>query len=493
MKILVLQLARLGDIYLTWPTLRALHRLHPEAELHVVVRERFAAALEGLKLPLQIHILKTKEILGPVLTDENLDTALERIEIFSENLRREEFDEIINLSFSPFSSYLAEACRSEITVVRGYCRQSDGYLAIPDDSSAYFYAQVGVKNWNRYHLGEIFAAVSGRDLERSDWAPAQESANSLRAQLPSNYCVVQVSTSQAEKSYPDYKWRQVLSKAVRRSNLNFVLVGGAEDEDTARRVAAGLPEDRVFNLVGLTRVVDLFEIIQNSEAVLACDSVSVHVASLCSKPVFNLSFSSVNFWETGPRSLNSRILWAPHPDVLDSERVVKEFLRWTDGQTAESPVIDRISEELIGFEPKGFQSSDFAWQLIEALYTGAAFPPCRNPDTVLGFQRLGELACLALDQLERIEQDPKDKVSHQILTHIDEILVQLHKMVPELRPVVAWFETERLRMGPSGLTQVLQRTRQLFEKLALICEVYVPLPIQTSTEEVSRDHHDMVE
>ena len=45
MKILILQLARLGDIYQTWPTVRALKRtLGSDVQVDMLIRSRFAAA-----------------------------------------------------------------------------------------------------------------------------------------------------------------------------------------------------------------------------------------------------------------------------------------------------------------------------------------------------------------------------------------------------------------------------------------------------------------
>lgn len=491
MKILVLQLARLGDIYLSWPSIRALHRQHPEAEIHCLVRERFAPALEGIGVPIKVHRLETKCILSPLLMDEDLKESLIRLENFAENLHQEQFDQIINLSFSPFSSYLVDVVKSDQSSVKGYCRQTDGYLAIPDDSSAYFYAQVGVQNWNRYHLGEVFAAVVGIDLTEEDWRGAI--VPDCSHSLPEDYFVVQLSTSQEEKSFPDFKWRQVLSKSIQRSNHSFVIVGGPEDEDLARRTLAGLPTSNVVNLVGQTKISDLFSILKNSKGLLSCDSVGLHIASLTQTPCFTLSFSTVNFWETGPRSLGSRVIWAPEASLLDSERVVKEFGHWLQREPATHPSIERISNELIGYLPQFFNSTDFPWKLIQAIYTGESFPPLETRENQLAFARLNELAQLALDQLARIETNPKDDVSHQILSHIDLLLQQIHSKIPEVRPLVAWFETERLRMGPGEFQDVLNHTRGLFEKLAVISQLYVIKEESTEKEMVSHDNLDLVE
>ena len=50
MKILIIQLARLGDIYQSWPTLKAVKRANPGAEIHFLTRSKFAAAAPGPEL-----------------------------------------------------------------------------------------------------------------------------------------------------------------------------------------------------------------------------------------------------------------------------------------------------------------------------------------------------------------------------------------------------------------------------------------------------------
>jgi ADP-heptose:LPS heptosyltransferase len=79
MKILVIQLARFGDIYTTWPVLRAIKRENPQGELHVLVRKKFKKALVGLESVDKTQLLDTQNILEPVLLEQaQLDESLAR-------------------------------------------------------------------------------------------------------------------------------------------------------------------------------------------------------------------------------------------------------------------------------------------------------------------------------------------------------------------------------------------------------------------------------
>lgn len=472
MKILILQLARLGDIYLTWPTLRALHRSNPAAELHICVREKFVSALQGLDVPLHVHVLKTRDVLAPLILNEKENESLECLSTYVERLSEQDFDEIINLSFSPFSSYLVDLIKHEKTKVRGYCRHSDGFLNIPDDASAYFYAQVGIGSWNRYHLGEILAAVAGPDLEEEDWRGPSPVRPFHSIPLPKDFFVVQVSSSQEEKSYPAFKWRQTLQKLIERKGLHFVLVGAVQDQDLVAKVTAGLPRENFTDLVGLTEMSDIFDLIERSHGVLGSDSVCMQMATLMQKPCFNLSFAVVNYWETGPRAMGSRIFWGQRHEEMDSESVASEFIHWVDGEPSQGPLIERVSSEVIGYRGSLQAPQQFAWNLIEAIYTGQPFPQHDTTEQRLAFHRLYEVSELAREQIGYLKQDPKSRTPRLILDNVDEILLQVGRLCPEVNPLIRWFNTERIRIGPAAVEEVIEKTEALFAKLSEVCAIY---------------------
>src|SRR5690606_22623331 len=120
-----------GDIFQTWPTLNALRRNYPEAEIHFLVRDRFQAATEGLRSVDQVLVLPNPEIFEPLFSPHpSVEESLKRVDAFLQNLRAENYDRILNLSFSPASSFLVDAITNLQTEVSGYTRHRDGFLAI---------------------------------------------------------------------------------------------------------------------------------------------------------------------------------------------------------------------------------------------------------------------------------------------------------------------------------------------------------------------------
>jgi ADP-heptose:LPS heptosyltransferase len=451
MKILVLQLARFGDIYLTWPTLRALHRTFPGAEVHLLVREKFVAGAEGLR-DVIVHTLPTAEILGqPSECEKQLQRWLDRF--------TQDWDQIINLSFSPFSSYLTDYLKRDSTVVRGYCRHSDGYFAIPDDGSAYFYAQVGWDRPNRFHLADIFAMVAQVEIAESDWG---FDGDLKGYPLEGPYVVVHLGASQSEKRYPIRSFKKVLQNL---SQYRVYLIGAKEESGLAETLQ---DLSHVRSLVGKTTLPQVFSILKDANLLIGADSAPIHMAAHMKCPVLNLSFSSVNFWETGPSSPQSWVLRVDEPEKLSPERVTAVAQAMLAKRNPPEDVIVGSAGDQTRFVQN---KSEFAWDLIRALYTQAAYPTPTDGLTRAGVPQLGEIAGMALEQIDVLKKDFSSQTAMQILGAVDLSLAKLAEAAPEIAPLIRWFETERLRLPPQDLEQTFTRTEGLFKDLRVIAEV----------------------
>ena len=476
MRILVLQLARFGDIYQSWPTLRALHRKYPHAEVHVLVRSKFRAALDGLG-HVTVHTLPTQEILQPVLDSVDVEQAHERLKTFLLPLHAFSFDLIVNLSFSPVSSYLTDFLAHPQSEVRGYTRHSDGHLHIPDDTSAYFYAQVGIERANRYHISEIFGAVAGVDLSDSDYVATSAAERTGT--------VVHLGASVAHKMYPADLWIKALVQIAAQYEEPIYLVGGAEETNLSQTVQQMVASAKIVNRVGQTSLRQTADLIAHSRLLIGADSAPIHMAALAGTPVLNLSSSVVNFWETGPVGAGSRILFAKNIHELSPETVATEALNMLAMRGPTHPCI--ICEGLRGpyrlFQFEAQQT--FAWNLIQALYTDASYPAVESQADRLAFQRLNELAELALQQLERWTQS-RD-VAAQLLQQVDSLIPEVGRLSPAVEPVVQWFQTQRLRIPPGSPEEILAATQKAYRDLHIVSSVYyraadLPLVLARATQ-----------
>jgi heptosyltransferase-3 len=495
-KILILQLARLGDILISAPLAKALKRQNPGAEVHFLVRSKFQNALNGHKVD-KIITLDTPHILQTIVAEPpNLETSMARMNELVGQLEGEKYDWIINLSFSRFSSYLTEALSSSSQRITGYSRHSDGFLSLPDDVSRFFHAQVGVGKSNRVHLFDIFAAMVGVEYSDSDWNFSEEiqtSAELSQRTLPTgDYIVVHVGASSLLKSYDANRWRMAIQKINDQFAGQVILIGAANERAISQSILRNADDSRLVDWVGETQFEDLMPLIKGAKLLIGCDSAPIHIASLTQTPTLNLSFSSVNFWETGPRAPQSRVLYADDPTSLTSDRVAEEALNMLQNLPADSETYVR-HESLAGYTKSGVEEKSFAWELIQAIYMEGVFPRAETDEIKQGLLHFHEITQVAFEQLEEISKNRNNKVAASILEQTDQIAETISKLVPDLAPIVNWQKAERICVGPQAYEDVYAKTREIYTKTIAVIEALILKATEGEpTQEVKNGNSEMV-
>ncbi|WP_374029661.1 glycosyltransferase family 9 protein [Bdellovibrio bacteriovorus] len=478
MKILVLQLARLGDIYMSWPALRALRRAHPQAEIHLLTRPRFEGAVEGLTAVDRHWTLPAGEILSPMVKDEcDIETSLERLDHFVDGLKAESFDWIINFTFSPASSYLAHALTQPQTQITGYTRFKDGSLCLADEVSSYFYAQVGIDKPNRVHVADVLASMLNLEYIEADWsAPDLPECTLL---LPERYMVLHVGASEQHKALSSATWSKLLNYFAKRNNsLPVVLIGAPNERALATEIQNSVSQIPFVNLVGQTRIADLFSILKKAEVFVGCDSAPIHIASLTDTPTLNISVGQVNFWETGPKATLAFIYRAENEAALSPERVGEVLASLLEGQVAEELIVRTGGLESYAKDESPEQR--FQWELVKALYLGGAYPMAERIEILQGAAKLHEINTFAMEQIALIPEKGL-QMAGPLLDRAEEVIESISQWVPELSPLISWYQAEKIRIGPGSLEEICSAALNVHERLGRHLRVYIP---QETQEEV---------
>ncbi|MNJ92678.1 Lipopolysaccharide core heptosyltransferase RfaQ [compost metagenome] len=471
MKILILQLARLGDIYMSWPAMRALRRKFPEAEIHLLTRPRFEAAVEGLQAVNYHWSLPSSHILSPLVQEEaDLEKALARIDETVTDLKKHNFDQIINFTFSPFSSYLTHALTGEDTQVVGYTRHHDGTFAFADEVSAYFYAQVGIEKSNRVHLADIFASMVDVQYIEEDWAAPFIPNRDLS--LPENYVAVHIGASENHKSLSPTQWGDTLKyMAEQMPQMQFVLIGAGSEKDQAAWIRTLVPESHIVDLVGQTQISDLFQVLQKAQLLIGGDSAPMHMASLTDTPSLNVSVGNVNFWETGPKASLSFILRANTEADVHSDRLGEIAVQLLQGKLSEELIIR--APGMTSYECQETAQDRFQWDLIQAIYMNGAYPLADRMELIQGAMKLDEINTFASEQLAQVPRKGVAAVA-PYLERAEEIIESISRIVPELNPLINWYHAEKVRIGPASQEDVLAATLSVHQALGKHLRVYIP-------------------
>jgi heptosyltransferase III len=469
MKILVLELARLGDIFQTWPALRALKRANPQTQIEVLTRARFQAAVEGLEVVSKLRLLPSQEFVAPLLEAQmDVKTAHDRMSQFVEELKAEKYDWILNFSFSPFSSYLTHAISHESTKVAGYSRTNDGFLAIPDDMSAYFYAQVGVNKPNRHHLAEIFATMAEVDLLPQDWQGPQ----TLQAAPGTPEVLIHIGASEGRKQISPVKWATIINQFSKISQATIGLIGVSSELAIAEQISSSIAEGRVQNFVGTTNLKELFGLIKAAKLVVGSDSAPMHMASLTQTKCVNLSLASVNFWETGPRTAGSAILKGNDETDFASDRVALVMKRAIAGekQDLSTVIVQQGTPAYWCLEPK---NADFQWHFLRAIYMSEDFPANDSELFRDGIIKMADINTLMIDQMQAVKAGTDLAKVATIIDRGEEIIQTIGQLVPAISPLVRWYQTEKIRIGPDTAEKLLDRSLHVQTLLQKVLDLYL--------------------
>lgn len=493
MKILILQLARLGDLYQTWPTVHALRRVGHE--VHILTRQNFKGAAEPLFSDRELKVFETREYLEPMLlnlTSSGVHTSADRLNAFMQELENEQYELVVNLSFSTLSSWLTHELQMRATEggrnldVRGYTRHADGPLAIPDDVSAYFYAQVGIQRPNRVHLTRLFSMIAGVDLVAEDFSGPRFDIRNFdeefqrlwdEIQTPEQQdselgapILVHIGASQDFKTLTPEGW-EVVTRALSdgpaaRTHRRVVLIGSSGEAPLADAILARMSNNetrsRIVSLAGKTSLTQLMALVQRASVLVGGDSSPLQLANLYGVPAVNLASDEVNHWETGALVKGGVVVTlglsaeaiAEHVDaILDQRPTRAPWVREANGVLA-MPVDETSQPEM-----------DFRWQLLKAIYMGGEFPSTgQGAELELrhALQQMRELAGVERQQLEALRDGRgAAKVSATLLDQVAEMTSALARVEPRVAEIERWWSTEKVRWSPATVRELIERGLEL--------------------------------
>ncbi len=471
MKILILQLARLGDIYLSWPVVRALKRMEPDGEIHMLVRPRFQAACEGLESVDKIHLFPTEKFVAPLIQENfSMSESLNSLDQFLDTLAAEKYDRIINLSFSTVSSYITSFLATPETQVSGYTRHSDGYMHLSDDVSRYFWAQVGTGLPNRLHVMDLLGGVAGVDFRPHDF---RLPTVSLEKPIEGSYFVAHIGASEKHKQVPLDLWSALMLEYQKiNPQMKWVLIGSQSESDMARHLISMTSDVGIINKTGQTNLGELFGYLQFSCGLLGGDSGPMHMVPFVDQKAFCISAGNVKFWETGPITLGSCVyLLDQHTTGSYLASLVHEW-SLEDVQTSDARLYHTVEEVPRYRCSTKRERKDFSWGLVQAIYMGASFPVTSDLSFYKACVRMFEANQVAIENLRKRDQ-LKAEMLTSILSRVDEIFLAIIQQEAGLTPLFRWYQAEKTRILPGTFELIAQDTLIIHEVFHSLLKKYL--------------------
>jgi predicted lipopolysaccharide heptosyltransferase III len=296
MKILLLQLKRIGDLILTTPAVTALRESFPAAQLTIVVSSECADLLPAIP-----------NVDRSLMARRNArDIAL----FFSVAARR--FDCCIDFTRNDRSAFLALLSGARRRVVSYRVRQQSKMR-----ERAYTdFVSVRMRDTHTidYNLA-LLEPLGGH--APSSRAPhlhlpqvAREKADALRRdwKITRPYVILHPGSARREKLWEPGRWAEVIGHFGRDNDIDLVLTSGSSPDEQAHIAAIkNSVQQQIIDLSGKTDLLALTALIGEARLLVTVDSAPMHLAAATRTPQVVL-FGPTNPFHWRPRGSPALIL-----------------------------------------------------------------------------------------------------------------------------------------------------------------------------------------
>jgi predicted lipopolysaccharide heptosyltransferase III len=302
MKILLLQLKRIGDLILTTPAIAALREKFPDAKLTLAVAGQCADLLPAI--PNVDQSLVTRRILNDV-------TAALAI-------ARTKFDCCIDFTRNDRSAFL--------TLLSGARKRiGSGKIKSQSKVRARFYNEFVACRMRDMHTIDYHLALleplgirnASRRLQVTLPLSAHAKAEALRKdyKIGSQFIIFHPGSARTEKFWETRRWREVIEHAGENYGLDLVLTGGTAPPEQAHLAEIKSKSRRLVDLSGKTDLLTLGALIAQARLLINVDSAAMHLAAATRTPQVVL-FGPTNPFHWLPRDSIALILQGASPTPL---------------------------------------------------------------------------------------------------------------------------------------------------------------------------------
>ena len=299
-KILILKFDRIGDAFLSLPTIEALRQLFPAAEITVACSPWNKSVLDNNPA---IDRLLSLESLPDVhhsrLTDFLRLTKIKQLASF---IKAQETEVVVDLQGSPmnvlamFWSGSKHRLGYRPKVFSFLLTQGASYQSNQPQAEIYFSLARLLGYTKALPPALINVAIS--DLATTD--------HFINHHQLANFIIIHLGAGRSYRQWPVANFAALAQRIIDNySDYKLVVIGGSEDQSLFDKLAAGLSvADRLINAIGQLNIPASYQLISQAKLFIGNDSGPGHLAAAQSVPTISFmnSWSGINRWQArGPK------------------------------------------------------------------------------------------------------------------------------------------------------------------------------------------------
>lgn len=341
-KILVIQLGDLGDVLVSFPTLRALKETFPEAVVKIIVHEKAVDLLEGCQW---------LDGVIPVITGhDSLIRDIGRQVTFTRHIRQERFDFVVDLRTGDRSAIL--------TFLTG-ARQKLSFWGLYNRwwrNRIYTHLIIPYPNRRQQHIVDFYLnPLLAYGIAPSDQQPryhvaahqvaaARDLLHQENINLIAPTIAFQPFSIWQYKQWPASNSIQLIAWLINTYGVQVLILGTKDQTSEAEAMTRQLSEG-VYNLTGKTNLPLLAAILQQCRLSIGVDSLGGHLAAAVGTPTISLF---------GPGSSGE---WAPRGEktlVVQKKWGCQPCLKKGCNGTGISRCLDQLTVEDVQYQANAF-------------------------------------------------------------------------------------------------------------------------------------------
>ena len=293
MKILLLQLKRIGDLILTTPAITALRERFPDAELTIVISSECADLVPAISGADRI-----------LMARRNLSDLAAFLTIAGKK-----FDYCIDFTRNDRSAFLTFLSKARKRIVSYRVRdQSKRRARLYTDFVGVRMRDLHTIDYNLSLLEPLGIRSVSFPLHLQLPQSAHEKADALRRNwnVSKPYIVLHPGSARREKLWDAGRWARVIERFGRDNDLDLILTSGASKHEQTH-IAAIKNETKIIDLSGKTDLLTLAALISQARLLVTVDSAPMHLAATTRTPQVIL-FGPTNPFHWRPRESPAIIL-----------------------------------------------------------------------------------------------------------------------------------------------------------------------------------------
>jgi lipopolysaccharide heptosyltransferase III len=301
MKILLLQLKRIGDLILTTPAIAALREHFPEADVTMVVSSECSDLLPAISGVDRI-----------LMARRNLSDLAAFLSVAGRK-----FDYCVDFTRNDRSAFLAFLSNARKRIVSYRVRdQSKSRALLYTDFVNIRMRDLHTIDYNLSLLQPIGIRAVSSSLHLRLPQSAREKADALRRSwnISKSYIVLHPGSARPEKLWDAGRWAQVIERFGRDDGPDLILTSGASKHEQAH-VAAIKNKTKIIDLSGRTDLLTLAALIGEARLLVTVDSAPMHLAAATHTPQVIL-FGPTNPFHWRPRESPALILQGKTPEPI---------------------------------------------------------------------------------------------------------------------------------------------------------------------------------